>query len=64
MYILRWLVWLCHISPHYLVNGAFSGGNNLLNIPYILESNPRRNLIRTSFCRFLKRKKKKSYSRF
>ena len=27
-------------------------------IPYILESNPHPNLIRTSFCRFLKRKKK------
>ena len=27
-------------------------------LPYILESNPRPNLIRTSFCRFLKRKKK------
>ena len=32
-------------------------------IPYILESNPHPNLIRTSFCRFLKRKKKIS-SRF
>jgi len=30
------------------------------NIPYILESNPHPNRIRTSFCRFLKRKKKKS----
>ena len=29
------------------------------DIPYILESNPHPNLIRTSFCRFLKRKKKK-----
>jgi len=28
-------------------------------IPYILESNPHPNLIRTSFYRFLKRKKKK-----
>ena len=28
------------------------------SLPYILESNPRTNLIRTSFCRFLKRKKK------
>jgi len=27
-------------------------------VPYILESNPQPNLIRTSFCRFLKRKKK------
>jgi len=27
-------------------------------IPYILESNPHPNLIRTSFCQFLKRKKK------
>ena len=27
-------------------------------LPYILESNPHPNLIRTSFCRFLKRKKK------
>jgi hypothetical protein len=26
-------------------------------MPYILESNPHPNLIRTSFCRFLKRKK-------
>jgi hypothetical protein len=26
-------------------------------IPYILESNPHPNLIRTSFCRFIKRKK-------
>ena len=26
-------------------------------IPYVLESNPHPNLIRTSFCRFLKRKK-------
>jgi hypothetical protein len=30
----------------------------LQNIPCILESNPDPNLIRTSFCRFLKRKKK------
>jgi len=29
----------------------------LYDIPYILESNPHPNLIRTSFCRFLKRKK-------
>ena len=29
-------------------------------IPYILESNPHLNLMRTSFCRFLKRKKKVS----
>jgi len=28
-------------------------------IPYILESNPHPNLIRISFCRFLKRKRKK-----
>ena len=28
------------------------------NLPYILDSNPHPNLIRTSFCRFLKRKKK------
>ena len=28
-------------------------------IPYILESNPHPNLFRTSFSRFLKRKKKK-----
>jgi len=27
-------------------------------VPYILESNPCPNLIHTSFCRFLKRKKK------
>ena len=27
-------------------------------LPYILESNPHPNLIRTSLCRFLKRKKK------
>ena len=27
-------------------------------LPYILKSNPHPNLIRTSFCRFLKRKKK------
>ena len=26
-------------------------------VPYILESNPHPNLIRTSFCRFVKRKK-------
>jgi len=30
----------------------------LLSIPYVLESNPHLNLICTSFCRFLKRKKK------
>ena len=29
------------------------------DVPCILESNPHPNLIRTSFCRFLKRKKKK-----
>ena len=29
----------------------------VIYIPYILESNPHPNLIRTSFCRFLKRKK-------
>ena len=28
------------------------------DIPYILQSNPHPNLIRTRFCRFLKRKKK------
>jgi len=28
------------------------------NIPYILESDPHPNLIGTSFCRFLKQKKK------
>jgi len=28
----------------------------VLLLPYILESNPHLNLIRTSFCRFLKRK--------
>jgi len=27
------------------------------HIPYILESNPHPNLIRASFCRFLKQKK-------
>jgi len=27
------------------------------DLPYILESNPHPNLIRTIFCRFLKRKK-------
>jgi hypothetical protein len=32
-------------------------------LPYILQSNPHTNLIRTSFCRFLKQKKKVS-SRF
>jgi len=26
-------------------------------IPYTLETNPRPNLIRTSFCRFIKRRK-------
>ena len=31
---------------------------NGCTIPYILESNPHPNLVRTSFCRFLKRKKK------
>ena len=31
--------------------------HNLEHLPYILESNPHPNLIRTSFCRFLKRKK-------
>ena len=30
----------------------------LLKLPYVLESNPHPNLIRTSFCQFLKRKKK------
>jgi len=30
---------------------------HLSEIPYILESNPHPNPIRTSFCRFLKRKK-------
>ena len=30
-------------------------------LPYILESNPHSNLIRTIFCRFLKRKKKKLF---
>ena len=30
----------------------------LNTVPYILESNPHPNLIRTSFCRFLKGKKK------
>jgi hypothetical protein len=29
-----------------------------VRLPYILESNPHPNLIRTSFCRFLKRKNK------
>jgi len=31
----------------------------MYNIPYILESNPHPNLIRTNFCRFFKEKKKK-----
>jgi len=31
-----------------------------VQIPYILESNPHQNLIRTTFCRFLTRKKKRS----
>jgi len=37
--------------------------DNNLQVPYILESNPHPNLFRTSFCPFLKRKKKVS-SRF
>jgi len=31
--------------------------NGIRDLPYILESNPHPNLIRTSFCRFLKGKK-------
>ena len=30
--------------------------HKFLDVPYILESNPHPNVIRTSFCRFLKRK--------
>jgi len=33
--------------------------SHLAEVPYILESNPHPNLIRTSFCRFLKRKNSK-----
>jgi len=33
-------------------------------LPYIVESNPHPNLIRSSFCRFLKRGKKKVSSQF
>ena len=41
---------LCTKAPHIF-------GSLFWNILYILESNPHPNLIRTSFCRFLKRKK-------
>jgi len=41
-----------------LVDSATSnvGAAGSTILPYILESNPHPNLIRTSFCRFLKRK--------
>ena len=48
------------VSP---IRATCPGHNRLLDlirvIPHILESKPHPNLIRTSFCRFLKRKKKK-----
>jgi len=42
---------------HNAVNLLSSRVFFVTNIPHILESNPHPNLIRTSFCRFLKRKK-------
>jgi len=39
--------------------GPLNFSQNKDVLPYILESNPHPNLIRTSFCRLLKRKKKK-----
>ena len=37
---------------------VMSSGRLGILLPYILESNPHPDLIHTSFCRFLKRKKK------
>jgi len=37
--------------------GFFDNKIKMTKIPYILVSNPNPDLIRTSFCRFLKRKK-------
>jgi len=51
------------ISVASILNTYFHTGVGTSNIPYILESNPHPNLIRTTFCPFLKRKKKVS-SRF
>ena len=52
------------VHPSLLKEQRKSNQTDFREIPYILESNPHPNLIRTSFCRFLKRKKKKVSSRF
>ena len=54
--------WVNSRVANYRENRNIAGNTWLDNksqnkIPYILESNPHPNLIRTSFCRFLKRKK-------
>ena len=48
VHIRAWNVSCTHARKH----------TNCLQLPYIIESNPHPNLIRTSFCRFLKQKKK------
>ena len=37
LYFHLWPVWLCHISPHYLINDTIFGGKELLNINCILQ---------------------------
>ena len=54
-----WQAVSCHMSC--VVFGVLQlASSSRQNLPYILESNPHLNLIRTSFCRFLKRKKNSS----
>jgi len=53
-------VFLKYMATLYTGDKIFIQSLNIktCRIPYILESTPYPNLIRTSFCRFLKRKKK------
>ena len=49
-----YFVMLCKMGPF---NTFSRYSSSLGEVPYIFKSNPHPNLLRTSFCRFLKRKK-------
>jgi hypothetical protein len=46
------------VAKHHQTLKVYWTWDGDFNVPYILESNPHPNLIRTSFCLFLKRNKK------